>query len=136
MKAKAARSPWAEIEDHLEDARRSILAEIRSYPPPIAACDQQFNYLLEQRDRIAGELGRLAAMRRDSSTGEPDLEALLDFINASDCIAHDLKTHLVPLLHQRLGEPTQLTRRSGIRASRPGSRRSGSPRKVSPPTAG
>jgi hypothetical protein len=38
--------PWAEFEDHLEGTRSAILAEIRNYPPPIAACDQQFNYLL------------------------------------------------------------------------------------------
>jgi hypothetical protein len=104
-RAEAARSPWTELEDHLENARRSILAEIRSYPPPIAACDQQFNYLLEQRDRIAGELSRLASIRRNHSTRETDLEALVDFINASDCIAHELKAHLVQLLNQGLGEP-------------------------------
>ena len=105
MRAKAASSPWAEVEDHLENVRRAVFAEIRSYPPPIAACDQQFNYLLERRDRIAGELGRLAAMRRDDPTGETDLEALLDFISVSECIGHELRTRLVPLLHQRLGEP-------------------------------
>jgi hypothetical protein len=42
-----ADSPWTEVADRLDEARRSILAEIRSYPPPITACDQQFNYLLE-----------------------------------------------------------------------------------------
>jgi hypothetical protein len=70
--SEAARSPWAEIEDHLERARRSILAEIRNYPPPIAASEQQFNHLLEQRDRIARDLRRLAALRRGRSTGETD----------------------------------------------------------------
>jgi hypothetical protein len=57
-------APWTELENHLKKARRSILAQIRNYPPPIAACDQQFNYLLEQRDRIAGALSRLASVRR------------------------------------------------------------------------
>jgi hypothetical protein len=97
-RAEAARSPWTELEDHLESARRSILAEIRNYPPPIAACDQQFNYLLEQRDRIAGELSRLASICRENSARETDVKALTDFINASDCIAHELKAHLVQLL--------------------------------------
>ena len=105
IRPEAAHSPWAELEDHLENARRSILAEIRNYPPPIAACDQQFNYLLEQRDRIAGELNRLASLRWDDSTRESDVGALIGFINASDCIAHELKADLLQLLDERLGEP-------------------------------
>ena len=104
--AEAASSPWTELEGHLENARRSILAEIRNYPPPIAACDQQFNYLLEQRDRIAGELSRLASLRRNDSTSQTDLKALVDFVNASDCIAPELKAHLAQLLDERLSEPT------------------------------
>jgi hypothetical protein len=106
VRAEAARSPWTELEDNLENARRSILAEIRNYPPPIAACDQQFNYLLEQRDRIVAELSRLASIRRGNSARETDVTALIDFINTSDCIAHELKGHLVQLLNQRLSKPT------------------------------
>jgi hypothetical protein len=106
VRAEVARSPWTELEHHLENTRRSILAEIRNYPPPIAACDQQFNYLLEQRDRIAGELSRLASIRRDNSTKKTDVKAVIDFITASDCIPHELKEHLIQLLNHRLGEPT------------------------------
>jgi hypothetical protein len=101
--AETAAAPWAALEQHLESARRSILAEIRSYPPPIAACDQQFNYLLEQRDRIARELSRLAAARRQDAS--VDTAALLEFVNGSDCIALELKADLLQRLHQRLGEP-------------------------------
>ena len=97
---------WAELEDHLEGARSAILAEIRNYPPPIAACDQQFNYLLEQRDRIADAQSRLASIRRDSLNRGSDLRALIDFIEASNCIAPELKACLLPLLDQRLGERT------------------------------
>jgi hypothetical protein len=66
---------------------------------------QQFNYLLEQRDQVAGELSRLASIRRDSSTRETDVRALIDFINESDCIPRELETHFIQLLDQRLGEP-------------------------------
>ena len=104
--AETARSPWTEIEVHLERARRSILAEIRNYPPPIAGCDQQFNHLLEQRDRIARDLRRLAALRRYHPASETDLKALIDVINASEGIAPELKAPLVQLANQRLGEPT------------------------------
>ena len=51
-----------ELRNQLETARRSILEEIRNYPRPIAGCDQQFNYLLEERDRILGELSRFASI--------------------------------------------------------------------------
>jgi hypothetical protein len=55
----------------------AILAEIRNYPSSIAACDQQVNYLLEQRDRFVDELSRLASTRRDSLTGESGVEAFV-----------------------------------------------------------
>ena len=103
---EAAHSPWSELEDHLEAARRSILAEIRNYPAPIAACDQQFNHLLEQRDRIAEALSRLASMRLASSAPtEADVKVLMEFIKASGGIAHELKPQLVQFLYRRTGEP-------------------------------
>ena len=47
------------IEVQLEAESRRINEEIRNYPRPIAACDLQFNYLLEERARLAGELRRI-----------------------------------------------------------------------------
>jgi hypothetical protein len=62
----------------LESARKALQAqkqrtdeEIRSYPRPIAACDLQFNYLLEERARIARELGRLHEEWQKLLAGEP-----------------------------------------------------------------
>lgn len=43
----------------LEQEKRRINEEINNYPPPIPACDAQFNYLLEERARILQELSRL-----------------------------------------------------------------------------
>jgi hypothetical protein len=48
----------------------------------------------------------LACIRRDSSATETDVKTLIDFVNASDCIAHELKAHLVQLLSQQLDERT------------------------------
>lgn len=45
-----------QLEAHLRKEQERIRAEIHNYPPPIPACDAQFNYLLEQRARIAQEL--------------------------------------------------------------------------------
>lgn len=97
---KAAPGPWVELEEHLANARRSILAEIRSYPPPIAGCDQQFNYLLEQRDQIARDLNRLASIARGDGT------ALLHFIDTCDCIPRELRARLAQQLHERADSPT------------------------------
>ena len=47
------------IEVQLEAESRRINEEIRDYPRPIAACDLQFNYLLEERARLTGELRRM-----------------------------------------------------------------------------
>ena len=45
--------------DELENEKRRINEEIRTYPTPIAGCDAQFNYLLEEQARIVKELDRL-----------------------------------------------------------------------------
>jgi hypothetical protein len=95
-----ADSPWTELADQLDEARRSILAEIRSYPPPITACDQQFNYLLEQRDRITEDLGRLALLQGQNPTAAA---VLLDFIDTSECIPQALKARLVARWNLRPG---------------------------------
>jgi hypothetical protein len=47
------------IREQLEAERHRVNEEIRTYPTPIAACDAQFNYLLEERARIALELDGL-----------------------------------------------------------------------------
>jgi len=59
-------STWKQLRDHLENEKRRIMEEIANYPPPIPACDVQFNFLLEERARIARELNRLEALSRDS----------------------------------------------------------------------
>ena len=46
----------SEIRNLLEQQRVRIQEEIANYPPPITACDAQFNHLLEQRSQIAREL--------------------------------------------------------------------------------
>jgi len=43
----------------LQEEHLRINEEIRYYPRPIAACDLQFNHLLEQRAMIALELAQL-----------------------------------------------------------------------------
>ena len=45
----------------LEAARRVLNEEINAYPTPIAGCDEQFNYLLQQKRRVLGALHALDA---------------------------------------------------------------------------
>lgn len=51
---------------HLEAERMRIHDEIMRYPSPIPACDEHFNFLLEERTRIGRELRR--AKRAEGET--------------------------------------------------------------------
>ena len=51
----------------LERERDQIFERIRSYPSPITACDEQFDYLLEERDRIVSELARARQAETESN---------------------------------------------------------------------
>jgi hypothetical protein len=70
---------WREIRTALEEEQKRIFQEIGSYPPPIPACDEQFNHLLEKRDRVSRELARL----RRAASGPRSLTACREFIEES-----------------------------------------------------
>ena len=93
LEGEAAHPVWDVLRNHLESSKRSILQEIRNYPPPIAACDQQFNYLLEERERISEELGRLTSVHSNTAQGTY-IEALNDFVSTSAYIHDELKARL------------------------------------------
>ena len=63
------------LEEKLDEVKKSIL----SYPPPIPACDAQFNYLLEQRDDLPRELARLAKLENKDLSEAEKLEVLKTF---------------------------------------------------------
>jgi len=48
------------------DLLSSIRLEIQAYPRPIAGCDDQFNSLLSERDRLTQKLYRLVQTGQDS----------------------------------------------------------------------
>jgi len=77
----------AEFKRELEAARGRLNEEIGSYPAPIPACDAQFNYLLGQRTKIAGELKRindLIGRRRTPGAGDQDLAECVARIRTID----------------------------------------------------
>lgn len=52
-------SATAQRRAELEERRRGLDEEIRSYPRPIPRCDAQFNHLYEERACIVAELAAL-----------------------------------------------------------------------------
>lgn len=47
---------WTELIARLKALKAPIDREIRGYPTPIAGCNAHFNYLLEERAKLAREL--------------------------------------------------------------------------------
>ena len=56
--------------DQLENEKRRISDEITNYPTPIAGCDAQFNFLLEEQARVARELARLRSSAEEKDRGK------------------------------------------------------------------
>lgn len=78
-----------QVRDTLEEERERIFAEIRNYPPPIPACDVQFNQLLERRARVSQELARLQVF--STPTPAKDIKLLDEFIASSTFIDDEAK---------------------------------------------
>ena len=93
MSGQPATPPWAEITSYLEAKKRALYAEIRSYPTPIAGCDQQFNYLLEQLARVSEELAR-ALGYQGKSVENDQLPTFKSFLESSGCIDDETKQAL------------------------------------------
>ncbi|MCZ6618927.1 MAG: DUF3291 domain-containing protein [Gammaproteobacteria bacterium] len=47
------------LERQLQTELGDIQERIRNYPQPITACDEQFNWLLDERERVSTELARI-----------------------------------------------------------------------------
>lgn len=77
---------WRAIREHLESERRRIYGEVQNYPPPIPACDAQFNHLLEEQGRISRELARLDAACREGLAPGAHERAAAEFVSASSYI--------------------------------------------------
>jgi len=90
-------SVWQTIREYLESKKYQISKAILHYPPPIPACDAQFNYLLEERARVGRLLGQLESLAQ-AQLG-PELRQWLDaFILSSP----DLDKTAVQAIHSFL----------------------------------
>ena len=77
-------APWDQIRSQLEAEKARIYGEIGSYPTPIAGCDQQFNFLLEEQRRVLRELARLEEAVKGSLTAGEPLQLIQEFIRSSN----------------------------------------------------
>jgi hypothetical protein len=85
---------WNRIREYLETKRNQILEDIVNYPPPIPACDQHYNYLLEQRVTISQELRRLNTLFQDRSAGQDEIKLIDEFLTASAYIHDEAAQHI------------------------------------------
>lgn len=101
MELDLVKSIWKEIRTHLESERAQIYEEIRNYPPPIPACDLQFNHLLEERARISQELSQLDALSKESLTRRDYIKLIDEFIRSSSYISDEAEQKIRSFFKQR-----------------------------------
>ena len=75
---------WDALRARLERIQAAVAAEIRAYPPPIPACDAQYNNLLERRAALSAVLARLDAAREDGAGPAQSLHAELSALAAGE----------------------------------------------------
>jgi len=98
--AEIAEFVWKQIRIVLEKERDRIHEEIRGYPPPIAACDEQFNYLLEQRAQVSRELARMNEATRTPISLMTCSKFLDELVASSDLIAGETEQKLRSYLRE------------------------------------
>ena len=81
---EVAKSVWHRLKTHLENEKARVYEAIGSYPTPIAGCDQQFNYLLEEQTRIRLELDRLTGTSHESIPAEDSFKRIDEFMASSN----------------------------------------------------
>jgi hypothetical protein len=93
-----AESGWEKVRDHLEKATNRIYEEIKNYPRPIAGCDAQFNFLLDERASIAAEWERMREASEASRRGGDALRSLQAFLRSSRHLDEDAKRRIAAFL--------------------------------------
>ncbi len=75
-------SDWDALRARLAQTQEAVAAEINAYPPPIPACDAQYNHLLARRAALSEALARLDAARKDGAGPSQSLHAELSALAA------------------------------------------------------
>ena len=100
---------WQRIRQHLEAEKQQIFQEIRHYPPPIPACDVQFNGLLAERAAILQALGQVESILQQGLTGEAAVGLLDDFVRTSPYVDDALAASIDQCQPQLPSAERQLT---------------------------
>jgi hypothetical protein len=93
------------VKRELEAAGRRVNEEIGTYPAPIPACDAQFNYLLEQRRKIAGELNRVETLLAQRQTEAVEARVLADLVARASIIDEKLAARLTDAMAEKNRPP-------------------------------
>ena len=99
VKQQLALTALEEIKCHLERRKEEIYSEIKSYPPPIPACDAQFNYLLELRNAVADELSQVNSLLNHANGESDPIHTVESFIFGSTLLHKRAKIAFQERLH-------------------------------------
>lgn len=83
---KAGEEVLLEIRTYLEQKKKQIMDEIIHYPPPIPACDVQFNYLLAERSQVEQALIFVRKTAGGEQTDEQVVTLLKQFISSCEFV--------------------------------------------------
>ena len=86
---------WNKIKDQLDSEQQRIFEEIKNYPSPIAACDQHLTHLLEERERVSQELGRMHAVAEESLAHKNPVKVMDDFMRWSSCFDEESRQQVL-----------------------------------------
>ena len=95
VEAPSLRAAVELVRAELESKREAHSRELCSIPPPVPACDVNFNRLLEDRASIVDELQRL---RRAAGAEEVSAQSLKDFCRTSAYLCQETQDRLESLL--------------------------------------
>ena len=101
---EVVRSVWDRLRTHLENEKARIYEAIGNYPTPIAGCDQQFNYLLEEQTRIRLELDRLNRSSHENLTAGDAIQRLNEFIDSSSYVDSQTEQTIRAYLQEGLSQ--------------------------------
>jgi hypothetical protein len=91
-------SVFKQIEGVLMCEKHRIGEEIKHYPTPITVCDAQFNYLLEERSKIAQELDLWETLATEEQKSSATLRRIRDFIKSTRYIDDEYREAVLSLL--------------------------------------
>lgn len=85
----------AALSEELQRERERIYGEIHNYPPPIPACDAQFNHLIQQRSAVTQELRSVQNLSVSALDSTASRAALRQVIADSEILNTSVKERLL-----------------------------------------